>query len=610
MTRVDDLLRWRTLLAEACRTDDYAVLTRLNRQARKLVELPDVAATLVPVRIGIVASATADLMLPVLEVSLLQAGLRPVFHVTPYGQVIESLIADDGELARFRPQITLVQIASAHVPVRPALGDPPDVVRAKVDEALRGILGPCEGFRARTGSEIVIDNFHPMPWRAAGNAGARQPGDATTFVRRLNLELADCAPGSVHINDVASLAERHGLDRWFDERYWYLAKQPVSFDCLPHYCRHVASIVGAVLGRSRKCLIVDLDNTLWGGVIGDDGLGGIEVGEGSAAGEAFRALQGYLRELKDRGVLLAVCSKNEEAIAKTPFVEHPDMVLRLDDFVAFKANWQPKSENIRAIAQELNLGLDAFAFLDDNPAERAEVSQALPEVAVPDMPDDPSGMLRALDRARLFETAAVSAEDRDRTAAYHALRASRESASETTDLPAFLRSLDMTADVEPFRQRAFERITQLINKTNQFNLTTPRVVPAEVERLASDPSVVTCTVRLRDRFADHGLISVAWGRVDAGQLRIEAWLMSCRVLGRGVERLVHNYFLDQARAIGLTRVVGEYRPTSRNELVRDHYSSLGFTSDARDGRDEWCLAVESAQPAGEVFIALANQPVS
>ena len=263
---------------------------------------------------------------------------------------------------------------------------------------------------------------------------------------------------------------------------------------------------------TKKCLILDLDNTLWGGVIGDDGLAGIQIGEGGAEGEAFKAFQAYVRQLKERGVLLAVCSKNDEAIAKSAFTDHPDMVLKLDDFVVFKANWQPKSENIRAIAQEMDLPLEAFVFVDDNPAERHEVRQALADVTVPELPDDPSGFMRALDGERLFEVVAVTREDLQRTATYHARRQTLEALAGTTDIPAYLASLAMTASVRPFEPVSFDRITQLINKTNQFNLTTPRVVPADVVRLAADPASVTCTVRLKDRFADHGLISVVYGR--------------------------------------------------------------------------------------------------
>jgi FkbH-like protein len=507
----------------------------------------------------------------------------------------------------FRPQVTVVLTASPHVPGFPALTASRDEVERAVDEVCDALIAPCVAFHERTGAAMVVNNFHPLHGRPAGNFGARLPGDPTQFIRRLNLALSDRAPRSVHIHDVASLAERRGLDAWFDERYWYLAKQPMSFTWAADYCRSLASLVGALLGRTRKCLVLDLDNTLWGGVIGDDGVAGIAIGEGSAVGEAFKAFQQYVLALKQRGVLLAVCSKNDDRIARSAFTDHPEMVLRLDDFVAFKATWRPKSEQLRAIAAEVNLPLDAFVFLDDNPAERAEVARALPEVAVLDLPDDPGGFLRALDAAGLFEVATLTTEDVQRTATYQVRRQSIAAATGTTDVSAYLASLDMIAEVRPFEPLAFERITQLVNKTNQFNLTTPRVVLSEILGLASDPAALTRTVRLRDRFGDHGLISVLYGHVQADRLTIDAWLMSCRVLGRGVERLLLNDVVAAARARGIQEIVGCYRATDRNGLVKGHYAGLGFTRDpdreatGPAGAEWWRLAVAGAAPL-ETFI--------
>ena len=593
---------WRSWLREWSGTHDYSTLLRLSRTGEKLAADPDLNAGLVPVRVAVVSSATVDFLLPILKGSLLSTGLRPTVFVTPYGQVVASLLDPAGPLARFQPQVTVIASAAAHLPGWPLLGASLGEVQQHVDDVCRSLLEPCATFHERTGSEIILDNFHAFDWRVAGNLGAKLPGDPTSFVRRLNLALGDRAPRFVHINDVDALAARHGLSMWFDERYWHLAKQPVSFGCVPDYCRSLASVIGAVLGRTRKCLVLDLDNTLWGGVIGDDGLAGIQIGEGTAEGEAFKAFQVYVKQLKERGVLLAVCSKNDEAVARSAFIDHPDMTLRLDDFVAFKANWQPKSENLRAIARDLDLPLEAFVFVDDNAAERHEVSRALPEVTVPELPDDAAGFIRALDRERLFEVVALTSEDRRRTDIYHARRHSMEAMSGTTDVGAYLASLEMKAIVRPFEPVAFERITQLVNKTNQFNLTTPRVVPAEIERLASDPNVVTRTVRLQDRFADHGLISVFFGRVEADTLVITAWLMSCRVLGRGVERFLFNDVLHSARQRGLAEIAGEYRPSGRNMLVKDHYAGLGFTPDGGDASGErWRLRVADA-PLFETFI--------
>ncbi len=594
---------WRVFLREWASTHDYSALVKLSRAAEKLASIPEVASRLVPVRLAVLSTATVDFLLPVLKGALFGAGLRPTLHVEPYGQVSTSLLDAKGQLAGFDPQVTLVIYATHHLPGQPRLDASLPEIESQVDEVCRSLLGPCETFYERTGSEVVLNNFHPLPWRAAGNLGVKLPGDPNTFIRRVNLSLADRASRNIHIADVASLAERRGLDTWFDERYWYLAKQPVSFAHVADYAGLLAGLTAAILGRTRKCLILDLDNTLWGGVIGDDGLAGIQIGEGSAEGEAFKALQTYARDLKTRGVLLAVCSKNDESIAKSAFTDHPEMVLKLDDFAAFKANWQPKSENIRAIARELDLPLEAFVFVDDNPAERHEVSRELPEVAVPDLTEDVGTYVRALDAERLFETVSLTEEDLRRTETYEVRRQSLQALNEATDIPAYLTSLAMEAEVRPFEPVSMERITQLVNKTNQFNLTTPRMVRAEIESLAVDPVVLTRTVRLRDRFGDHGLISVLFARIANEVLTIEAWLMSCRVLGRGVERLLFNDLLAAARDLGLREIIGWYKPSARNGLVKDHYAQLGFQRDGgEDGVEQWCIEVKSAAPL-ETFIA-------
>ncbi len=408
---------WRALRRAVRATTDYAALVRLGQRAERL----DAAAArprLVPARIAILSGATVDLLLPALKAALFGVGLQPTFHVTPYNQFVPTLIDPDSSLVAFAPHIAIVVNTAHHISRWPSLGASLEQVSAVVDDVCQALLGPCAAFHERTGSEIVLSNFHSLPGRLAGNVGAKLPGDRTNFIRRVNVALGDRAPRYVHFNDVAALVEQHGLNRWFDSRYWFLAKQPMSFECVADYCHNLAAIAGAILGRTRKCLVADLDDTLWGGVIGDDGLAGIQIGEGSAAGEAFKAFQLYLRELKDRGILLAVCSKNDERIARSAFTDHPDMVLRLDDFVAFKANWLPKSQNLEAIAADLDLPLDALVFVDDNPAEREQVAQALPDVAVADLPDDAADFPSAINAGRFFETVSLTSEDVNRTASY------------------------------------------------------------------------------------------------------------------------------------------------------------------------------------------------
>jgi FkbH-like protein len=415
------------------------------------------------------------------------------------------------------------------------------------------------------------------------------------------------APPFVHLNDVAALVERRGLDRYFDIRLWHEAKQPVAPDAIPELARNTAAIVGAILGRSRKCLVVDLDNTLWGGVVGDLGVDGIVLGEGSGVGEAFKAFQIHLKAMKDRGVLLAVSSKNDERLALKPFAEHPEMVLKRDDFVAFRANWDPKSDNLREIARELNIGLDALVFADDNPAEREEVRQALPQVVVPELSADPADYPMIIDATRCFEVSSVTEEDRRRSGMYRLQSQRGELLNTTRNLAEFLASLDMRAVIRPFEPVSFARITQLVNKTNQFNLTTRRLTGAQVEALASDPACLTRTVRLEDRFGDHGLVSVLFGRIEAATLTLDGWLMSCRVLNRGVEQLVLNDVVSAARQLAVTQVVGSYIPTDRNGLVKHLYRDLGFAAvDDREGTTTWRLDLQHFTPL-QTFVTLREQ---
>jgi len=337
--------------------------------------------------------------------------------------------------------------------------------------------------------------------------------------------------------------------------------------------------------------VLDLDNTLWGGVIGDDGVAGIHLGQGDPLGEAYVSFQRYAKALSERGVILAVCSKNEELLAREPFEKHPEMVLRWDDFSCFVANWEDKVTNLKRIAQQLNIGLQSMVFVDDNPAERDLVRQFLPEVAVPELPEDPAEYAAALERYRYFEVAALSAEDFQRREFYRANLERQQALGSHASLDEFLRSLDMRARVGPIREADLERSVQLIGKSNQFNLTTRRHTSAEVLHMMASPDWVTFTVTLSDRFGDNGLISVLLACQRDEALYVDTWLMSCRVLQRGVERLLLNHLVAAARQRGLQRIRGEFIPTAKNKLVQNHYQELGFSLVHRepDGRACWEL---------------------
>jgi FkbH-like protein len=347
--------------------------------------------------------------------------------------------------------------------------------------------------------------------------------------------------------------------------------------------------------------VLDLDNTLWGGVIGDDGLNGIVLGQGSALGEGFVAVQDYAKDLARRGIILAVCSKNDEQNALEPFDKHPEMVLKRSDIASFRANWDDKVANIRAIAEDLNIGLDALVFLDDNPFERNLVRARLPMVAVPEVPDDdPALVPRVLADAGYFESLRLTDEDRQRTLQYQENRERAELRASATDLDGYLRSLEMRLPWGQFDKLSQQRVVQLINKTNQFNLTTRRYTDADVEAVIAHPSQFGLHMRLLDRFGDNGIIAIVIGKLgEDASLVIDTWLMSCRVLGRQVEAVTLNLIAAQAKALGAKRLVGEYIPTAKNGMVRDHYQKLGFTTvfQADDGASRSVLDLEGFVPA-------------
>ena len=420
----------------------------------------------------------------------------------------------------------------------------------------------------------------PLPVHPAllGSNEHRLPGSKAAFITRLNASLrlmADAA--GVDLLSLDEHALRDGIAAWHDPILWHRAKQEVSPGIAPLYGDLVMRIVAAKLGRSYKALVLDLDNTLWGGVIGDDGLEGIVLGQGSALGEAFIAFQSYARELSRRGVILAVCSKNDTANATEPFDKHPEMLLKQADIASFVANWSDKAANIRAIATHLNIGLDSLVFVDDNPFERALVRQELPMVAVPEVGDDPASYAQTIADAGDFEGVAVTQEDRERAGQYQGNQLREALKASATDLPSYLRSLDMELTWRRFDKSGLSRTTQLINKTNQFNLTTRRYSEADVLAVMQDNRCFGLQLRLLDRFGDNGVISVVIGKMqDNDDLLIDTWLMSCRVLGRQVEPTTLNLIASQAQQLGARWLVGEYIPTKKNGMVRDHYARLGF----------------------------------
>ncbi|KAA6322093.1 hypothetical protein EZS27_028329, partial [termite gut metagenome] len=396
------------------------------------------------------------------------------------------------------------------------------------------------------------------------------------------------------ICDVAALQNKFGRNVMFDSSVYINTEMVLSLDMIPYVASRIMDIVCAAQGQFKKCLILDLDNTLWGGIIGDDGLENIQLGHGLGIGKAFTEFQQWIKKLKDRGIIIAVCSKNNEETAKEPFVKHPDMVLRLDDISVFIANWDNKADNIRQIQSILNIGFDSMVFLDDNPFERTIVRENIPEITVPELPEDPGEYLEYLYDLNLFETVSYSKADVGRTKQYQ-VEAQRVSLKKVfANESDFLKSLDMISEVRGFDTFNIPRVAQLSQRSNQFNLRTIRYTDADIERLSTDNHYKNFSFTLSDKFGDNGLICVViLEKQDEETLFINTWFMSCRVLKRGMENFTLNTLVEYARENGFKKIIGEYIATPKNKMVEDHYQNLGFTPLTDSTRNLYVLKIDT-----------------
>lgn len=449
------------------------------------------------------------------------------------------------------------------------------------------------GANGKKTPKILQFNFAEADDRCFGNYGNQVAGSFISQLRKLNMLLMEgAAEYHTYLVDISYVQNLYGRKVFHDEKLYYIAKMPFSTEVLPAIAREVISIVKTFQAKFKKCVVLDLDQTLWGGVIGDDGLEGIQIGE-LGIGHAFQELQCWLKELTKRGIILAVCSKNDEDKAKEPFLKHPEMVLRLEDIAAFVANWEDKASNIRNIATTLNLGLDSFVFLDDNPFERNLVRTMIPEIAVPELPKDPAEYLSYLKEQNLFETVSFSEADSDRTRQYREEAGRVKLKQQFASYEEYLENLGMVAEANAFDEFHYPRIAQLSQRSNQFNLRTIRYTAEEVEALANNPEYITCYFTLKDQFGDHGLISVVVMQMQGRDCFIENWFMSCRVLKRTMEAFIVNTMIEKAEKAGAIRVVGEYRKTPKNSMVENIYQEMGFEA---LGEDRYEVVIQDYVP--------------
>lgn len=577
---------------------DFNQLGHLAAAAASHVTAAATHGPLARLRVGLLGSGTLDLLATAVSGSALRHRVIATVVTGDYGSAIRDAI--DPSSAFRREHFDTVIICLDHR----SLGlDQPRAnaaeARAAVTAAIGTINAITAGLADNVSGAIIVATLVPPVEPLFGSFDAVEAGSVMAMITAFNAELAGLAAAkTVILVDLARIAGWVGLHHWHDAGQWHQAKFAIGPDAVPLAADAIARVLGAIRGTSRKALVLDLDNTLWGGIIGDDGVDGIAIGQGSARGEAFLAIQQMALALRQRGIVLAVCSKNDEDVARVPFRDHPDMVLREEHIAVFVANWGDKATNLRAIAAALNIGLDALVFLDDNPVERAQVRRELPMVAVPEVPADPALYPRALAAAGYFEAITFGDDDRVRADAYRA-NAERAAFAGTSDMAGYLQSLDMVADVRPFDSVNRARIAQLINKSNQFNLTTRRYTEREVAAMEGDAALATLQFRLVDRFGDNGMIAVVVLRpADSQTLEIDTWLMSCRVLGRRMEEATLFHIIAAGRKLGATAITGTYLPTAKNRMVADHYGKLGFTlvSAGDDGSSRWRLDLADYAP--------------
>jgi FkbH-like protein len=576
---------------------DQNQLERLSDVIRKAQSDSATLSPLVPFRLGILSNATVDFLLPALVATAARHGVSLEIARGDFNRVLEDALSPHSAVNRFAPDATLLALDYRGLSLRAAVGSDSGE-QLSVQAALNYLALIQKGIRENAKGQVILQTLAPPTEALFGHLDGCVPGTLSRVVQGINAGIRREMIGAGDVVlDVAQLAATVGLENWHCPRDWNLGKFPFSDEFVPLYVDHVCRMIAALRGKSRRCLVLDLDNTVWGGVIGDDGLEGIQLAQGDATGEAHLSVQRMALDLRSRGIVLAVCSKNEDETARLPFRSHPEMLLREDHIAVFQANWQDKPSNMRAIADALSLGTESLVFLDDNPVEREFVRKSLPEVAVPELPDDPAFYARTLSAAGYFETVAFSGEDVGRAEFYQDNARRVELQERVGDLEGYLQSLQMEITFQPFDLTGRARITQLVNKSNQFNLTTRRYTESQIAEWEDEPNAFTLQVRLRDAFGDNGMISVVICRQPIpGEWEIDTWLMSCRVLGRRVENMVLKHLIEHARARGIDKLRGSYIRTDRNQLVAEHYPKLGFAQTAAEpGVASYQLDLTSAE---------------
>ena len=547
-----------------------------KKKALKRELLQNTQQTFLEKKIAILGGSTTRDIRDILELFLLNYGIRPCFYESEYNQYYADGMFPNPALEEFHPDILYIHTSNRNIEQYPSLEDDRTLVTQKLQAEYERFQALWEHLHAFYGCPVIQNNFEPPLYRLLGNRDASDHRGRWNYIQRLNqmfYEYADTHQ-DFYIHDICYEAADYGLERWSDPFYWNMYKYAMCVPAIPYTAFQLARIIKSIFGRNKKVLNLDLDNTLWGGVIGDDGPENIEIGQETSLGQTYAEFQDYLKQHKKLGVLLSVNSKNNEETALSG-LERADSVLKREDFVAFRANWEPKSHNLYATAEELKLLPESFVFVDDNPAEREIVRQEVPGAAVPEI-TKVEEYIRVLDRSGFFEVTNFSEDDLKRNEMYLANEQRNRMKKNFSDYGDYLRSLEMKAQIGAFDPAYFSRIAQLTNKSNQFNLTTHRYSQSEIEQIAADPQYLTLCGRLEDKFGDNGVVSIVIGRKEKDVLQIELWLMSCRVLKRDMEYAMMDTLVKQCRDCGIRQIYGYFYPTAKNAMVKDFYALQGF----------------------------------
>ena len=545
-------------------------------------------------RIAILGGSTTHDIKEILELFLLDSGIRPEFYESEYDQYFQEVMFDTPELLDFHPDLIYIHTSARNLHMFPTVRDSEATIETLLEQAYRPFEQIWKKIADVYHCPIIQNNFEPPFYRLLGNRDVFDQHGRVNFVNRLNDRFYFYARNheNFYINDINYLASCYGLQKWGAPFYWHMYKYALAVPAIPELAFNVANIIKSIYGKNKKAFVLDMDNTLWGRVVGDDGPDQIEIGQETSTGQLYSEFQQYIKAHKDLGIMLTIDSKNDRENALAG-LRRPDSILKEDDFIVIKANWESKDRNLLQIADELNIGSDSMVFVDDNPAERHIVSSQVPETAVPEI-GSPEQYIQVLDRSGFFEVTSISEDDLKRNEMYRVNVERKKQQVGFSDYREYLCSLEMKAEIQPFSPIYMSRIAQLTNKSNQFNLTTRRCTQSELEELAANPSFITLYGKLEDRFGDNGVVSVVFGHIDPKkkeQFHIDLWLMSCRVLKRDMEFAMMDELVSQCKKRGIKKLIGYYYPTAKNKMVKEFFALQGFqkVSEKEDGAAEWLL---------------------